>query len=304
MMTASITSGQIISRTGKYKVFPITGTAILLLAFLYFTFITADRAWWWPLIGMFGVGLGLGQLMQTLTIASQNSVDVRYMGVATSSSTFFRQIGGTVGTAVLLSVLFARIPDTIVGAFRNTALVTKALDAALNPAVAGAASNRGIMTQVYDRIVGPIKAQLPAGTDLSNGTVRRAVVDRVVPQITSGSGSSGGGTTGGALDGDTSFLTGATRALKEPFLVGFSNGMVTVFWVGLCVVALAFLLSWFLKATPLRQKSALQEAADRAHEAGGMVSPGSGAQETPEYEPETAGVRRSVSGPERAASPT
>jgi EmrB/QacA subfamily drug resistance transporter len=305
MMTASITSGQIISRTGKYKVFPITGTAILLLAFLYFTFITADRAWWWPLIGMFGVGLGLGQLMQTLTIASQNSVDVRYMGVATSSSTFFRQIGGTVGTAALLSVLFARIPDTIGGAFKNRALLRSALDAALDPAVANAPNNRGIMTHIYDGIVGPIRQQLPAGIDLSNGAVRRQVVDRIVPQITSGSGGSGGGSrTGGALDGDTSFLTHATRALKEPFLVGFSNGMVTVFWVGLAVVALAFLLSWFLKATPLRAKSALQEAADRAHEGGAMVSPGGSPQETPEYDPEPAGVRRTASGPGTAGAAT
>lgn len=301
MMTASIASGQIIARTGKYKVFPITGTAILLISFFYFTFITADRPWWWPLIGMFGVGLGLGQLMQTLTIASQNSVDVRYMGVATSSSTFFRQIGGTVGTAVLLSVLFARIPDTIAGAFKDRALVTGALDAALDPAVAGAPGNRGIMTQVYDRIVAPVQAQLPAGTDLSNGTVRRAVVDRVVPQITAGGGFGGGSTAGGALNGDTSFLTSATRALKEPFLVGFSDGMVTVFWVGLCVVALAFLLSWFLRATPLRQKSALQEAADRAHEGGGMVSPGGAAQEDPEYRPEPAAARRTAAGPEPAA---
>jgi EmrB/QacA subfamily drug resistance transporter len=278
LMISSIVSGQLISRTGKYKMFPILGTAILVLAFYYMTFVTADRPYWWALIGLFGIGLGLGQLMQTLTIASQNAVDVRYIGVATSSSTFFRQIGGTVGTAVLLSVLFSRIPDTIGAAFKDKPVVTDALDAALNPAVAGAAQNRGIMTQIYDKIVSPIKAQLPAGVDLSDSTARHQVVSSVVGRITSGSGSTSGNATG-ALDGDTSFLTSATKALKEPFLIGFSNAMVTVFWVGLIVVAIAFLLSWFLKATPLRAKSALQEAADRAHEGGAMVSPGSPQQE-------------------------
>ncbi|HEV7623392.1 MAG TPA: MDR family MFS transporter [Amnibacterium sp.] len=296
LMISSIVSGQLISRTGRYKIFPITGTGLLVLAFYYMTFVTADRPLWWAMIGMFGIGLGLGQLMQTLTIASQNAVDTRYIGVATSASTFFRQIGGTVGTAVLLSVLFTRIPDTIAGAFRNPALVRPALDAALNPAVAGAPNNRGIMSQIYDTIVNPIKAQLPAQVDLSNAAARHQVVDQVVSKITAGGPSgAGGGTTTGALDGDTAFLTTASRALKEPFLVGFSNAMVTVFWAGLAVVAVAFVLSWFLKATPLRGKSALQEAADKAHEGGAMVAPGGAEQEQPR--PEPAGVRPRVADP-------
>ncbi|MDQ1513865.1 MAG: hypothetical protein QOC59_1707 [Microbacteriaceae bacterium] len=254
MMTASIVSGQLISRTGRYKIFPITGTGILLLAFFYMTFVTADRPWWWATIGMFGIGLGLGQLMQTLTIASQNSVDTRYMGVATSSSTFFRQIGGTVGTAVLLSVLFSRVPDTIATAFKDKTLVTAALKAASTPSIADAPQNAGIM-----KIYRPILQAIQSGGRPSTG---------------------GGGATA-AFDGDTSFLTHATRALKEPFLVGFSNAMVSVFWAGLVVVAVAFVLSWFLKATPLRAKSALQEAADRAHEGGAMVAPGAAEQELP-----------------------
>jgi len=300
LMISSIVSGQLISRTGRYKVFPITGTGLLVLAFFYMTFVTADRPLWWAMIGMFGIGLGLGQLMQTLTIASQNAVEIRYIGVATSSSTFFRQIGGTVGTAVLLSVLFTRIPDTIAGAFKSPSLVRNALNAALDPSVAGASNNRGIMTQIYDGIVKPIKAQLPPGLDLSNATARHQVVNQIVSKITSGSGTtgSGGSSTTGALDGDTSFLTNASTALKEPFLVGFSQAMVTVFWVGLVVVAIAFLLSWFLKATPLRAKSALQEAADSAHAGGGMVSPDGGEQEKPGVEqPQPAGVRARIAKP-------
>jgi len=71
-------------------------------------------------------------------------------------------------------------------------------------------------------------------------------------------------TLGEALNGDTSFLNLIDPRLARPFLDGFSSAMVTGFYISLGVVLLAFLLSWFLKATPLRQKSALQEASDDA----------------------------------------
>ncbi|PPH25811.1 MDR family MFS transporter, partial [Rathayibacter sp. AY1F9] len=122
LMIASIVSGQIISRTGRYRAFPIVGTFLMSAAFFYFTFVTIDKPVIFMMGGMLMLGLGLGQMMQTLTLASQNSVDVANMGVATSASTFFRQIGGTLGTAVIFSVLFSRIPDTIAAAFKNPAL--------------------------------------------------------------------------------------------------------------------------------------------------------------------------------------
>src|SRR6478735_8441406 len=95
MMTASIGRGQIISRTGRYRMFPIIGTLCLSFGFFWLTFLQYDRPYWFIAGAMLFIGLGLGQLMQTLTIASQNSVGLRDMGVATSASTFFRQIGGT-----------------------------------------------------------------------------------------------------------------------------------------------------------------------------------------------------------------
>jgi hypothetical protein len=67
---------------------------------------------------------------------------------------------------------------------------------------------------------------------------------------------------GDALNGDTAFLNTATHALAAPFLHGFADATVAGFWVSLIVIIVAFILSFFLKATPLRQKSALQEVAD------------------------------------------
>ena len=74
--------------------------------------------------------------------------------------------------------------------------------------------------------------------------------------------SQSGGSIGNALDGDTSFLNGADPRLAAPFLDGFANATVTVFWVSLAIVLVAFLLSFFLKVAPLRAQSALQESAD------------------------------------------
>ena len=224
LMISSIVSGQIISRTGKYAIFPKTGTALMLVGFFWLTFLTVDKPLIWMMTGTFFIGLGLGQLMQTLTIASQNSVGPRDIGVATSSSTFFRQIGGTLGVAVLFSVLFTRIPETIATAFASAGVKADLAKALADPDVVADPANKGIL------------ALLQQGQN--------------------------GGSLGDSLNGDTSFLTGADPRLAAPFLDGFNNATVTVYWVALAVVAVAFVLSWFLKAAPLRQKSALQEAAD------------------------------------------
>ncbi|MEO8093425.1 MAG: MDR family MFS transporter [Pseudolysinimonas sp.] len=259
LMISSIVSGQLISRTGRYKIFPIIGTGLMSAGFFWFTFASADKPVIFMMGGMLLVGLGLGQIMQTLTLASQNSVGARDIGVATSSSTFFRQIGGTLGVAILLSVLFSRIPDTIAASFTSKPVITAALDAALNPAIATAPQNAQIMEKIYDPIVSQIP--LPPGIDLSDATVRHGVVEKIVQNLPSG-GSSGGGSLGTALDTDTSFLNGANHDLAAPLLNGFNDATVTIYWVSFAVVLLAFVLSFFLKAPPLRAKSAMQEAAD------------------------------------------
>jgi HAMP domain-containing protein len=292
LMISSIVSGQIIARTGIYKWFPRVGTAFMSFGFLWFTFASIDKPVWFMMIGMLLIGLGLGQLMQTLTIASQNSVGPRDIGVATSSSTFFRQIGGTLGVAVLFSVLFTRLTDTVQTAFGRTGLLRSALDAALDPTVADAPQNAAVMDQIYAPIVGGITANLPAGTDLSVEATRSAVVDQALPLIQDTLANGGGdGSGASSLGGDTSFLNGADPRLTAPFLEGFNNAAVTVFWVALGIVLVAFLLSWFLRTAPLRAKSALQENADNdaallaqaaASETGAMLAPDLGSTDTPE----------------------
>ena len=111
LMASSIISGQITGKTGKYKIFMVLGTLFMTLSYLYLSTLTYQWEIWQVSIGMVFMGLGLGQMMQTLTIASQNAVEAKDIGVATSSSTFFRQMGGTLGVAIFLSLLFNSLAD-------------------------------------------------------------------------------------------------------------------------------------------------------------------------------------------------
>ncbi|MET1071790.1 MAG: MDR family MFS transporter [Umezawaea sp.] len=145
IMSGSIVSGQITSRTGRYKVFPIIGTALMVVAMFLFHTVDADSPIWQPLVFMTLFGLGLGNCMQTLTIAAQNAVPMRDLGVATASATFFRQMGGTIGVAVFLSVLFSTVPDSIRDAFVRIVPTPEFQAALKDPAVLGNPVNKPVL---------------------------------------------------------------------------------------------------------------------------------------------------------------
>jgi len=113
MLTSSIGSGQLISRTGRYKVFPIVGTATMAVALLFLSRMSVETSMPRILGMMLLLGLGMGLVMQVLVIAVQNAVDYRDLGVATSGNTLFRSIGGSVGTAVLGAIFAARLGDEL-----------------------------------------------------------------------------------------------------------------------------------------------------------------------------------------------
>ncbi|MEZ5117706.1 MAG: MDR family MFS transporter [Candidatus Nanopelagicales bacterium] len=109
LLSMSIISGRLISRFGRYKVFPIIGTVLATVALLLFSTLQVDTPYWKVALAMFVLGAGLGNVMQVLVIAVQNSVDQREIGVATSGTTFFRTIGGTFGTAVFGAVMTSQL---------------------------------------------------------------------------------------------------------------------------------------------------------------------------------------------------
>jgi EmrB/QacA subfamily drug resistance transporter len=146
MATATTLSGRITSKTGKYRIFMNLGTAVLSAAYAYFFLILeAATPLWMVSGGMVIVGLGLGQLMQTLMVSSQNSVPARDIGVATSSATFFRQMGGTLGVAVFLSILFSRLEETIFTAFGDAALQADLVAATQDPVVLANPANQALL---------------------------------------------------------------------------------------------------------------------------------------------------------------
>ena len=106
VLVASITEGQLISRYGRYKVFPIVGTAVMTVGLLLLSRLGVGSSTWTASAYMLVVGLGIGMVMQVLVLAVQNSVDHRLMGVATSGAILFRQIGGSIGVA-LFGAIFA-----------------------------------------------------------------------------------------------------------------------------------------------------------------------------------------------------
>ncbi len=113
LLITSIASGQIITRTGRYKPFPITGTAVMTLGLYLLS--TLDTASSQPVIFlfMFVLGLGLGMVMQVLVLAVQNAVAYSELGVATSGATLFRSIGGSLGTAVLGAIFSNRLSSEL-----------------------------------------------------------------------------------------------------------------------------------------------------------------------------------------------
>ncbi|CAL9621254.1 Putative multidrug resistance protein MdtD [Streptomyces sp. enrichment culture] len=122
LLLASTASGQIVSRTGRWKVFPIAGTGVTTLGLLLLHQLDEDSSTA-ELSGFFFVfGLGLGLVMQVLVLIVQNAVPYEDLGVATSGATFFRSIGASFGVAVFGTVFAGRLGEQLTDAFRGATL--------------------------------------------------------------------------------------------------------------------------------------------------------------------------------------
>jgi EmrB/QacA subfamily drug resistance transporter len=113
LLITSILSGQLITRTGRYKPFPIIGTAVMTLGLYLLSTMSPTSSGTAISLFMFILGLGLGMVMQVLILAVQNAVDYADLGVATSGATLFRSIGGSLGTAVLGAIFANRLSSEL-----------------------------------------------------------------------------------------------------------------------------------------------------------------------------------------------
>ncbi|MBM6403354.1 MFS transporter [Phycicoccus sp. CSK15P-2] len=233
IMVGSVASGQIISRTGRYRLFPIIGSALLVVGLFAFHFVRYDTPLWQTMVVMVVFGTGLGFNFQPLTLAVQNAVPAQQIGVATSTATTTRQLGGTIGTAVFLSILFSAVPERITAALERTAPTPEFRQAVAEGLRAPAGS--------VDHQVASAMQQAAAGGD------------------------AGAAAASGVLS-DSSFLSQLDPTLAKPFLVGFSEAMDLVFLVGAGVMLIGFLVMTFLPNVELRSSSAYSERAG-AHDA-------------------------------------
>jgi EmrB/QacA subfamily drug resistance transporter len=119
IFSTSITAGQLMTRNGRYKIFPILGASVVIVALVMLSQLTASSPYWFAALSMYVMGAGLGFTMQVLITVVQNSVDRSDMGVATSSVAFFRQMGGSFGTALFGAILSSRLSVHIADAMRG-----------------------------------------------------------------------------------------------------------------------------------------------------------------------------------------
>jgi hypothetical protein len=216
MMSAGIGVGQITSRTGKIRIFPIFGSALAGVAMIALSFVGADTSLLLMMVGMLFLGLGIGQCMQPLTIIVQNAVPPSEIGVATSSATFFRQLGGTLGVAVFLSLLFSTLGDNIKNAFRSAA---------------------------------PGIQQAAAAGDIPHSTIN----DQVLAGLQNPG--QGGGVFASVQD-DSSIIGRMSDVLAHPFQVGFADSMSLVLLSGGIIMLVAFAVMLLLPPIELRTTSA------------------------------------------------
>jgi EmrB/QacA subfamily drug resistance transporter len=165
LVVFSTASGLIISKTGRYRVFPIVGTGLMTIGLLLLSRIGADTSSFVTGLYMFVLGVGLGCVMQVLVLIVQNAVPYSELGVATSGATFFRSIGGSFGTAIFgaifSNVLVGNLARHLHGASLpsgfSTSSVTPALLHTLSPAIQrGLAAGYAESIQTVFMIAAPI----------------------------------------------------------------------------------------------------------------------------------------------------
>ncbi|WP_051944418.1 MDR family MFS transporter [Streptacidiphilus rugosus] len=197
MLITFITSGRLVTARGRYKIFPIVGTAVMTFGVWLLSLLTPETSLAVSSAYMFVVGFGIGLVMQVLVVAVQNAVPREQLGAATSSTTFFRTIGGSFGVAAL-----------------------------------GAVFNRRLT------------ANLP-----------RYLPPQAVEQIH-----------GSTVTVSPEQLNALPAPIRHGFIQAFDDSLHTVFLAGVPLGLAAFVLSWFLRELPLRDKAYVSatEAADPA----------------------------------------
>ena len=151
LMGTSIWSGIAISRSGRYRRYPIVGVSITLLTLVWMSTLTATTPIWVICTMLFFFGAGLGLIMQVIVLVVQNAVSPTMVGVATSTNNYFREVGASLGVAVFGAIFTSRLSERLNGTFASFGASPEAADQAtstLDPAALNA-----LPDQVRDAVV-------------------------------------------------------------------------------------------------------------------------------------------------------
>jgi EmrB/QacA subfamily drug resistance transporter len=148
---SSVIGGRLITRTGRYKIFPVIGATLVTVAFFLLSTMTPQTVLATASVYMFVLGVGVGMIMPVLVLAVQNAVDHRDLGVATSSNNFFRSLGGAFGTALLGAVFTGQLTSRLAGL-----LPSVGADRLTSSPASIAALPEAVRTQVVDAFANSI----------------------------------------------------------------------------------------------------------------------------------------------------
>jgi EmrB/QacA subfamily drug resistance transporter len=122
LLTTSILSGRLVSRWGRYRIFPIIGTAVMTIGLYLLSHLGVTTSTWVSSLYMLVLGAGIGMSLQVLVVAVQNSVSYADLGSATAGATFFRSIGGSFGTAIFGAVFANVLAGDLVASLHGLSL--------------------------------------------------------------------------------------------------------------------------------------------------------------------------------------
>ncbi|MDL9945295.1 MDR family MFS transporter [Gordonia sp. ABSL11-1] len=226
LMSGSIVSGQLISRTGRYKVFTIIGSVLITVATFLLHLVSTSTPVWLVMAMALLLGFGLGNLMQPITLAMQNILPPKDMGLSTGTATFFRQIGATLGVAVFFSLLFSLMGPNI-----KEEMTSAAQQPQYRTAVVQAAqSDDGQVSGFAKSLIAA--SQNPSAASSSSDSVMS----------------------------DTSVIEKLPTELSHPIKQGFTDAMDSVFLAVSIMSLLAIIGTITWKELPLRQGRPIGEA--------------------------------------------
>jgi predicted MFS family arabinose efflux permease len=119
LIGTSIVSGTLITKTGRYRAFPVIGTIVVGIAMLGMTTLAASTPIWLICVYLFVFGAGLGLIMQVVVLVAQNAVPPEQVGTATSTNNYFREVGASLGVAVFGALFTSRLTDALTDVFRG-----------------------------------------------------------------------------------------------------------------------------------------------------------------------------------------